>query len=93
MNKLQFVILLSLSIYAGTFLLASSEAFRRPREAFGKLLDRLFGTERYVFETCRMCVGFWVTFASWLMLSLRFDESLLFFAAYGASYFLATQER
>ena len=38
---------------------------------------------------CRMCVGFWVSVA----VSLATGQWMTFFLIYGASYFLATQER
>jgi len=97
MKTLQPTIHLALIIYAITFLLAQSHIFKSPREAFGRLLDRLFGESRYEFEECRMCVGFWVSLLLWLAFYIAGwagDYDLLaFLAAYGLSYFLATQER
>lgn len=47
------------------------------------------GGEGYDAISCRMCVGFWVTLIVCLW-TLSFTDTL---AAYGFSYFLATQER
>ena len=38
---------------------------------------------------CRMCTGFWVA----LIVTLIYSDINSFFLVYGASYFLATQER
>lgn len=43
----------------------------------------------YDFVSCRMCVGFWVTLA-FCVFTL---PMVYWLAVYGASYFLATQER
>lgn len=43
----------------------------------------------YDFISCRMCVGAWVALA----LSLWTGDFVAMVVAYGASYFLATQER
>ncbi len=80
------LILLSLSAYALTFIIASSailEPFRRwliPRSPW------LQATGQRHFIECRMCVGFWVT------LAVCTDWSMIL-PVYGLSYFLATQER
>lgn len=48
--------------------------------------DELTG---YDFISCRMCVGFWVTLAFCVLTMPVYG----WMAVYGASYFLATQER
>lgn len=88
-----WLLTLSAAAYAATFLLASSVALSGPRRAFGWLLDKLFGPDRFRMEECRMCVGFWVVLAMWLLLSRSVGDIIPFLAVYGLSYFLATQER
>lgn len=95
--NLPFIIGTGFVVYALTFLFASSKAGSILRDPLGELLDEWFSKDRYVFEECRMCVGVWITMGLFLSLLPTQGVSLLDFpewvAAYGLSYFLATQER
>ena len=53
----------------------------------GSIFDRI--RPKYKFFHCRLCVGFWVSIIVCLIMS-DINNILL---VYGASYFLATQER
>lgn len=92
-NAPGWLLTLSGAAYAVTFLLASSVALSGPRRAFGRLLDKLYGKERFRMEECRMCVGFWVVLGMWLLMSREVGQIVPFLAVYGLSYFMATQER
>ncbi len=95
--NIELISALGLAIYALTFLFASSEALRGPREAFGELLDEVWPERTYKMEECRMCVGAWIAFGLFLALLptplIGWVDVFNFLPAYGLSYFLATQER
>lgn len=95
--KVDFVLCWAFVIYALTFLFTSSKALEPVRQRYGALLDRLFPGRDYKMEECRMCMGVWVTLLCFVLGLfgglVALSDSLLFIAAYGASYFLATQER
>ena len=84
---------LSLASYCVTFLLAQSRAGERLwRDPVERLFERkwphLIFEVQYFLE-CRQCTGFWVS----LGICFFSGNLLLFLPVYGASYFLATQER
>jgi hypothetical protein len=92
---IQFLIL-TLTSYAVTLLLTSSEVSVTTWHVFARerVIPRFpdWGPLHYLlnyFLQCRMCVGFWVS----LGVTLIFRHPELFLPTYGASYFLATQER
>lgn len=96
-SSLEFVAVLSCVIYALTFLFTSSKAFEGVRQRVSEILDSVFPDRDYRMEECRMCMGFWLTlflFLACLPLdAIEASQGGLFFAAYGLSYFMATQER
>jgi hypothetical protein len=53
----------------------------------GSIFDSI--RPKHKFFSCRMCVGCWVSLATVLVLS----DITMWLPVYGASYFLATQER
>lgn len=56
---------------------------------------RHWGVE-FAFETCRLCVGFWVSLAVWLVMMLTLPVHFGLFdlgGICGAAYFLACLER
>lgn len=95
--NLELTATLALVIYAMTFLFTSSHALKGLRERFGEILDAVFPDREYRMEECRMCMGFWLTVGLFLSLlpteAVSLHHWLNFSAAYGLSYFLATQER
>lgn len=95
--NLELIAALGLVIYALTFLLASSKAFEGWREWLGEWLDAFWPEREYKMEECRMCMGVWITLVFFLVAVatpfIAFRDGLQFFAAYGLSYFMATQER
>jgi lipocalin len=76
----------TLAAYAVTFVVASSAIMDRPRFWLMKRTPRLMSRGKHMLE-CRMCSGFWIS----AVVGIWFDVNIL--AVYGASYFLATQER
>lgn len=95
-HMIELTILNALVIYALTFLFTQSHIFSWVRTPLARWLDKVWGPERYKFEECRMCVGFWVTLFLGLLawaVGPNPPSALLLMAAYGLSYFLATQER
>lgn len=76
------------SAYSLTFLIASSAIFDKPRHWIILRTPYLTARGRHMLE-CRMCSGFWVS----ILVSLMFADIQQVLAIYGASYFLATQER
>jgi hypothetical protein len=81
------LVMLSLSSYAVTFVIASSSLFEPLREWVKVKAPYLqIGYNKHM-VVCRMCVGFWVSLAvcwhSWEMI----------LPVYGLSYFLATLEK
>ena len=67
-----------LTIYGITLILAASKVLKAPRD--------WFIAKTGLDARCRLCVGFWVSIAvCW--------GSMDMVPAFGASYFLATQER
>jgi hypothetical protein len=47
-------------------------------------------TDGFCFISCRLCCGFYITLATCLLLHIPLEQWLM---VYGASYWLATQER
>lgn len=76
--------------YIITAVLVNGNIFYRFRELFKSKTPWLFKgkTPRHLID-CRMCTGFWVSLA----VSVACFDILYFPLVYGASYFLATQER
>lgn len=79
----------TLAAYAITFVITSSSILAQPRAWLMAHTAWLCPTGHRHFLECRMCVGFW---SSLLVCGFTADWRLLL-AVYGASYFLATQER
>ena len=77
-----------LSAYALTFIITSSSILDYPRFWIIKRTPKLIARGKHMLE-CRMCTGFWVS----ILVSLIFADIEQVLAIYGASYFLATQER
>jgi hypothetical protein len=81
------LVLLSLSSYALTFVIASSAIFEPFRVWFMAKTPRLkIGEHKHMIE-CRMCVGFWMS-----LVVCNTDWKMIL-PVYGLAYFLATQER
>ncbi len=81
------LIILALTSYAITFVIASSSLFEPFRIWFMKKVPKLkIGHNKHFIE-CRMCLGFWV---SVLVCNTDWRMTL---PVYGLAYFLATQER
>jgi hypothetical protein len=78
----------ALCIYAVTFLLTDGHVFGWWRRLLVATIGRF--ARGYPVETCRMCQGVWVTVALAAATGMTPLDAL---AAYGLSYFLATQER
>ena len=83
------IILLSLSAYAVTFLAVSSSLFAPGRKLIAVKAPWLRVDGHPHMVECRMCTGFWVS----LVICLLAGEWQMILPVYGASYFLATQER
>lgn len=80
---------LALAAYAVTFVVTSSSLARPTREKIKRATPSLrIGDAPHPIE-CRMCTGFWVSLAACLL--VKKPKAVL--PVYGASYFLATQER
>ena len=79
------------AIYAITFLIVSSHIFHSVRERLKEKFPFLSANNVHLLD-CRMCVGFWVSFFAWLLAFGAVSVSFML-GVYGASYFLATQER
>jgi hypothetical protein len=75
--------------YVITFIIASSSVFEPIRSIIKSKLQILQIGDNKHFIECRMCIGFWVS----LIACVVANKLDLFFVVYGASYFLATQER
>lgn len=75
--------------YAITFVLTMSYIAQPFRDCVFK--QRVKWNFQYPWETCRMCVGFWVSVMVWLLL-LPVGGILMLFSIYGFSYFLACRE-
>ena len=83
------LLMLSLSTYAVTFVVVASSLFAPGRKWLAAKSPWLrIGDHPHMIE-CRMCTGFW----SALVICLLAGEWQLILPAYGASYFMATQER
>jgi hypothetical protein len=80
--------------YALAFLIASSSLFEPVRLWVAQRTPKLrIGTNKH-FVYCRMCVGFWTSLVVVLCNnSLTVHTFTDILAVWGASYFLATQER
>lgn len=80
---------LALAAYAVTFVVVSSSLFAPGRKWFSVKAPwlRIVGHPHMI--ECRMCTGFWVA----VMVCIIAQEWRLILAVYGASYFMATQER
>ena len=81
------LIINALSVYAVTFVLASSSLFEPFRFWFIRKTPKLkIGSNKHFIE-CRMCTGFWAA-----LLVCNADYQLIL-PVYGLSYFMATLER
>ena len=81
------LIVLALSVYALTFVVASSAIFEPFRAWFMSNTPRLkIGKHKHFIE-CRMCISFWAA-----MVVCGTDWKMIL-PVYGLSYFIATQER
>lgn len=77
--------------YILTAVVTGSSLFYTPREWFKFRTPWLAPAPDHPhFIECRLCVGFWVSLALAAILCDAWPDTLLI---YGASYFLATQER
>lgn len=86
------LVILSLSAYALTFIIASSAIFEPLREWLKPKTPWLkIGNHKHMIE-CRMCMGFYCSLAV-NMINYSQLNVLNILAVYGLSYFLATQER
>ncbi|MCK5132408.1 MAG: hypothetical protein KAR40_09700 [Candidatus Sabulitectum sp.] len=74
--------------YIVTLALVASKALKRPREIFKGLTPWLEIAGRHPAD-CRLCTGFWVSIAVWIIAGVTVNPFLI----WGASYFLVTQER
>jgi hypothetical protein len=76
--------------YILTMLIVKSHALHSFRVWFIKLTPMLFkGEPPTHLINCRLCTGFWVS----LVIAGIYGDITLFPLIYGASYFIATQER
>lgn len=75
--------------YVLTFLIASSNVLY-PARAWIKKHTPFLKINRKHFIDCRMCIGFWISIVATYEYALTPEA---FFAVYGVSYFIATQER
>ena len=77
--------------YIVTVVITSSSLTARAREIFRRKTPWLKKTADLPhFIDCRLCVGAWISAATTIALGLPLPAAFLI---YGASYFLATQER
>lgn len=77
------------AVYIVTCVVTSSSLFGPVRERIRRMTPWLvIGEARHPIE-CRLCLGFWVSAA----LCGYLGDLMIFLPVYGASYFLATQER
>ena len=81
--------------YAITFVIVNGDILHKIRSKFISLTPFLRVNNMHMLE-CRMCIGFWVS----LLVSIATTDTsdillfiLMWLSYYGASYFLATQER
>jgi len=81
------VVINSLTVYALTFVVASSSILEPFRRWFSMKTPwlRIAGHKHFI--DCRMCTGFWAA-----VLVCNTDWKMIL-PVYGLSYFLATQER
>ncbi len=86
---MSILLTLALTTYAITFVLVASSIFAPGRKWLSVKAPwlRIDGHPHMI--ECRMCTGFWVSVAVCLIAS----DWRLILAVYGASYFMATQER
>jgi hypothetical protein len=94
MAKLGEIVAGIFAAYIITAVLVNGNIFYSTREWIKKktpwLVKGAPGEQRHMIN-CRMCVGFWVALGVFCtMYPLPY---VVFFLLYGASYFLATQER
>lgn len=79
------------AVYIITVVTTSSSLLANARAWLIRRTPRLQPIQDYPhFIECRLCVGFWISLAVTPALGLSWTDGLL---VYGASYFLATQER
>jgi hypothetical protein len=81
--------------YIITAVIVDGNIFYRIREWIKAKTPWLFkgNPPRHLLE-CRMCTGFWVSvLVALLTCGISMETVFSFFLIYGASYFLATQER
>lgn len=77
--------------YIVTVVITGASILTKPRDRFIEATPWLQpDPEHPHFAECRLCVGFWVSIIVTIAAGLGFWG---FFIVYGASYFLATQER
>jgi hypothetical protein len=83
------LVLMVFTSYAVTFVVVSSSFFMPLRKWLITKTPNLqiMGSPHMI--ECRMCSGFWIT----LLVCSFYGEWTLALPVYGASYFLATQER
>lgn len=82
------LVVLALTSYALTFVIASSSIVEPTRKRIMTLAPWLkIGNHKHFIE-CRMCVGFWVS-----LIVCNTSWATMLLPVYGLSYFLATQER
>ena len=85
------IILAIFGAYITTVILTAGSLLHAPRQSFIRRTPWLRPNPEYLhFAECRLCVGFWVSFLFACLLCDPLTDTLLI---YGASYFLATQER
>lgn len=77
-----------LASYALTFIITAASILDKPRTWLMSKTPMLIVRNRHMLE-CRMCTGFWAS----ILICLIYNDVHNILAVYGASYFLATQER
>ena len=77
-----------LTAYIVTLTLVGGDIFYKPREKFKGWTPWLKMKGRH-FADCRLCVGLYISLLVWFYYGM--SDNL--FVIWGASYFLATQER
>lgn len=78
---------LALTVYAVTFVIASSSIAEPFRQWLMPRTPKLKIRQHKHFIECRMCVSFWISLAV-----CNYDWRMIL-PVYGLAYFLATQER
>lgn len=78
-----------MTVYAITFVIASSSLFDPFRTYIMRLFPKLKIKQHKHFIECRMCISFWIS----VLVCLVYSDISHILVVYGTSYFLATQER